>query len=44
MPGGSLPFTGEPGWIRLAGAVALGMAGLVGLIALSLRLVARRSL
>lgn len=42
LPGGSLPFTGEPGWIHTAAAVAMGLAGLSALVAFALRLARRR--
>ena len=41
--GGSLPFTGEPTWIRIAGAIALAMALIIGLVSLSMRFAARRT-
>ena len=42
LPGGSLPFTGEPGWIHTAGAIAMGLAGLSALVAFGLRIARRR--
>ena len=40
--GSTLPFTGEPTWIPIVGMIAAALAGLAGLVALGLRLAARR--
>lgn len=40
--GGALAFTGEPSWIPLAGVLLLILAGLSGLVAIGMRVVARQ--